>query len=427
MPHRARLSIPVAIHELAAKGFSSGADAYERGRPDYAPEAVATLVRELGIGPGTRLLDLAAGTGKLTRQLVDTGAEIVAVEPVVEMRAKLVAAVPSSEALDGTAEHIPLPNHSVDAVVVAQAFHWFDGVRAISEIHRVLRPGGGLGIIWQSRDARRPWIERLNEIIDGAASGQPRYRGDAWRAAFELTALFDPLEAASFSHVQRGDVDMMVDRVASISYVASMPDDRRLEVISAVRDLLATDPDTAGAELIELPYRADVYWTRPRAVPNGPSTGFVASVNVSPGGVPKHPIAGTRIRSLGLDGDHQADPRNHGGPLQAVCLYSVESIERIAGEGHAAFPGAYGENLTLAGIDWDGLRGGDRLRIGGDGPLLQLTDDATPCVKQARWFVGGDISRISIRRHPEDARWYASVVEEGPVAPGDRVELIRTA
>src|SRR5206468_5205801 len=119
----------------------------------------------------------------------------------------LIAAVPSAEAMDGTAERIPLPNHSVDAVVVAQAFHWFDGIRALSEIRRVLRPGGGLGIIWQSRDAIRPWIERLNEIIDGAASGQPRYRGDAWRAMFEVTALFDPLEFASFAHVQRGDVE----------------------------------------------------------------------------------------------------------------------------------------------------------------------------------------------------------------------------
>ncbi|MEA2675599.1 MAG: hypothetical protein QOI92_2791, partial [Chloroflexota bacterium] len=406
----------MAINETAAKGFSAGADAYERGRPDYTPDAVATLVRELRIGPGTRVLDLAAGTGKLTRQLVDTGAEIVAVEPVAEMRAKLAIAVPGVEALEGTAERIPLPNHSMDAIVVAQAFHWFDGIRAMSEIRRVLVPRGGLGIIWQSRDAIRPWIERLNEIIDGAAAGQPRYRGDAWRASFDLSALFDPLETARFAHIQRGDVDTMVDRVASISYVAAMPADRRAIVLDAVRNLLATDPDTSGADVIELPYRADVFWTRPAPIPAGPSTGLVVSVNVSVGGVPKLAIAGTRVRNLGLDGDGHADLNHHGGPLQAVCLYSVESIERVAGEGHTAFPGAYGENLTLAGIDWNGLRTGDRLRIGGNGPLLQLTDDATPCSKQAQWFIEGDISRISIRRHPEDARWYASVVEEGPVA-----------
>ncbi|HYK96022.1 MAG TPA: MOSC domain-containing protein [Candidatus Dormibacteraeota bacterium] len=417
----------MAINETAAQGFAAGADAYERGRPEYAPEAVATLVRELGIGPGKRVLDLAAGTGKLTRQLVDSGADIVAVEPVAEMRAKLVDAVPGVEALDGTAERIPLPNHSVDAVVVGQAFHWFDGVRALSEVHRVLQPSGGLGLVWQSRDATRPWVLRLNEIIDGAASGQPRFRDDGWRAAFDVLGLFDPIATASFSHIQRAGVDTIVDRVASISYVAAMRVDRRAGVLDAVRNLLAADPDTSGATVIELPYRADVFWTRAAAIPVGPSAGMVGAVNVSPGGVPKLPIAGTRIRYLGLDGDGHADQSHHGGPLQAVCLYSVESIERVAGEGHTAFPGAYGENLTLMGIDWHGLRTGDRLRIGEGGPLLQLTDDATPCEKQARWFKDGQISRISIRRHPEDARWYASVVEEGPVATGDRVELIRTA
>ena len=206
-----------------------------------------------------------------------------------------------------------------------------------------------------------------------------------------------------------------------------MPAERRNVVLDEVRNLLATDPETAGADVVELPYRAHVYWTRPRAIPTGPSTGVVVSVNVSPGGVPKLPIAGTRIHRLGLDGDRQADREHHGGPLQAVCLYSVEAIERIAGEGHQAFPGAYGDNLTLAGIDWGELRHGDRLRIGDAGLLLELTDDATPCSKQAHWFLEGRIERISVRRYPEDARWYASVVEEGPVAPGDTVEVIRTA
>lgn len=414
----------MAIHESAARGFSAGADAYERGRPDYSPEAIAALVRELGIGPGSRVLDLAAGTGKLTRQLVDTGAELVAVEPIAEMRAKLVATVPTAETLEGTAEQIPLPNHSVDAVVVGQAFHWFDGVRAVSEIRRVLRPTGAVGMIWQARDQIRPWIERLNEIIDCVDDGHPRFRTEAWRDGFDLVALFDPIQEAAFDTVQRGGVETIVDRVASISYIAAMPADGRAAVLEEVRQLLATDPDTAGADVIELPYRAHIYWTRPRAIPREAATGVVVSVNTSPGGVPKRPMAGTTIRRLGLDGDSHADPRHHGGPLQAVCLYSVEAIERVAAEGHQAFPGAYGENLTLAGIDWRGRRSGDRLRIGESGPLLELTDDATPCEQQAQWFIDRQIARISIKRYPEDARWYASVVEEGPVAPGDRVRLL---
>lgn len=414
----------MVIHEAAAKGFSAGADAYERGRPDYAPEAVATLVRELGIGPEVRVLDLAAGTGKLTRQLVDTGAQLVAVEPIAEMRAKLVAAAPGVEALDGTAERIPLPNHSVDAVVVGQAFHWFDGVRAVSEIRRVLRPTGALGLIWQSRVPARPWIERLEEIIDRAAAGEPRFRTGSWRDAFDRVALFEPIEDATFDHVQRGDPEMIVDRVASISYVAALPAERRQIVLGEVRDLLATDSEIVGADVVELPYRAHVYWTRPSSLPAGPSPGLVVAVNVSPGGVPKLPIAGAYVRDLGLDGDGHVSPK-HGGLSKAVCLYSVEAIERIAAEGHQAFPGAYGENLTLAGLDMASLRTGDRLRIGTGGPLLELTDNATPCAKQARWFKEARIERISALLYPEDARWYASVVEEGPVAPGDPVEVIR--
>lgn len=418
----------MTIHEQAAKGFAAGADAYERGRPDYSPEAVARLASELRLGPGRKLLDLAAGTGKLTRQLVDSGAEIVAVEPIGEMRAKLEAAVPGATAIHGTAEDIPLESHTIDAVVVGQAFHWFDGIRAASEIRRVLKPDGALGLIWQSRDASHGWVKALNELIDQADDGHPRFRDNAWFEPFDLTALFDPIEEATYSHVQRGAPSVIVDRVASISYVAAMPDERRLAVLEDVERLLATDPETAGKEVVELPYTAHVYWTRPRAVPAGPSTGLLLSVNTSPGGVPKHPIGRGRMGWRGVEGDGHSQPEPvHGTIAQAACLLAFEAIERIRADGHQAFPGAYGENLTIAGLDWGGLRHGDRLRIGEQGPLLELTDYATPCNTQAQWFIGGRTGRISSRRHPEDSRWYARVVAEGDVAAGDLVRLTRTA
>ena len=418
----------MAIHEAAAKGFAAGADAYERGRPSYSPEAIAHIVRALGIGPGSRVLDLAAGTGKLTRELAPTGAELIAVEPIAEMRAKLVETLPGVEAVEGTAEDIPLPNHSVDAVVVGQAFHWFDGIRAASEIRRVLRPTGGLALIWQARDASLPWVAKLNQIIDGADDGHPRFRTEAWRAVFDLTALFDPLEAAEFSYLQRGTAAVLRDRVASISYVAAMPDERRFAVLDEVDALLAGDPATAGADVIELPHRVHVYTTRPRKAPTGPTTGLLLSVNTSPGGVPKRPIGAGRMRWRGVDGDGHDKPEPiHGTPAQAACLYPFEAIERVRADGHQAFPGAYGENFTIAGLDWAGLRHGDRLRMGEHGPLLLLTTYATPCDTQARWFVDGRYGRISGRKHPEDARWYASVLEEGDVAPGDPVHQIRTA
>lgn len=417
------------IHESAAKGFAAGADAYERGRPTYATESIDRLIAELGIGPGKRVLDLAAGTGKLTRQIAPSGAEIVAVEPIDEMRARLVASMPEIEAIPGTAENIPLPNHSVDAVVVGQAFHWFDGIRAVSEIRRVLRPGGAVGMIWQARDPNQPWIVKLEEIINRIDDGHPRYRTAHWREAFDLTALFEPIEEAVFPYVQRGTPETIVDRVASISYVAALPEDVRAPYLDEVRELLATDHATAGRDVIELPYTSHIFWTRPRAVPADAGVGLVASVNGNDGGVPKAPIGRSFIRTLGLDGDRQGDPRVHGGPLQAVCLQAFEAMERIRADGHQAFPGAYGDNLTILGIDWAALRSGDRLEIGprAEGPLLQLTDDATPCAKQARWFIDGRIGRISVAAYPADIRWYASVVREGPVTAGDQMVRIPRA
>ena len=418
----------MVIHEQAARGFAAGADAYERGRPEHSGESVDLLAGELGFGAGSRVVDLGAGTGKLTRQLVATGADVVAIEPIAEMRSKLERLLPGVEALGGTAEDLPLPNHSVDAVLVAQAFHWFDGLRALSEIRRVLKPDGGLGLLWQARDASVPWVARLNEIIDAADDGHPRFRDGGWREPFELTALFQPLQETRLRSVQVASPEAIVDRVASISYIAAMTEPEREPVLADARRLLATDAATAHLETIELPHVVHVYWTRPTAVPEGPSTGVLLSVNTSPGGVPKRPIGRGRMRWRGVDGDAHSQPEPvHGTPAQAACLYPFEAIERVRADGHQAFPGAYGESFTIAGLDWGGLRGGDRLRIGRGGPLLELTDYATPCTTQKRWFTDGRYGRISQRKHPEDARWYAAVLEEGPVAPGDEVRLIRTA
>jgi MOSC domain-containing protein YiiM len=154
-------------------------------------------------------------------------------------------------------------------------------------------------------------------------------------------------------------------------------------------------------------------------------TGHVHQVNLSPGGVPKLPVLGARVGRLGLDGDGHHEPEPiHGGPDQAVSLYCIEAIARVAADGHTAFPGAFGENLTLEGLDWVSLGAGDRLAIGDEGLEIELTKNASPCSTLEHYFTDGRFARISQKVRPEDARWYARVLHEGAVRPGDRVDVM---
>ena len=221
-----------------------------------------------------------------------------------------------------------------------------------------------------------------------------------------------------------------MDRVTAISHVAAADPATREALLERLRAVLDSSPDTAGRAVVDLPYDTSVMWAARRTIDPG-DAGIVATVNVNGGGVPKPPIAGTRILALGLAGDGHTEPEPiHGGPIAAVSLYAQEAIERVREDGHAAFPGAYGENLTLLGIDWATLREGDRLEIGDcegegeDGALIELTQDAAPCQTIAHWFTRRRIARISHKVHPEDARWYARVLREGPVAPGMAVRRI---
>ena len=248
------------IHEAAARGFAQAAEAYERGRPGYASEAVEHLCGVLEIEPGRTVLDLAAGTGKLTRLLVPTGAELVAVEPVEEMRAALARALPEVIAVAGTAEDVPLSDAAVDAVVVGSAFHWFRGDEALAEIHRVLRPGGRLGLLWNVRDESVSWVAGLTEIMEPHRGAAPGYASGAWREAFGRTPLFSRLRHAEFRHVHRLEREAVVARVASVSFVAALSESDRADVLARVRVLLAGDPETRGREVVELPYRTDVWW-----------------------------------------------------------------------------------------------------------------------------------------------------------------------
>jgi SAM-dependent methyltransferase len=232
----------------STRGFRVAAEAYDRGRPEYPSEAVSWLAERLRIGPGRRVLDLAAGTGKLTRRLAVTGAEVVAVEPLAEMLERLVAALPAVEAHEGTAEAIPLPDADVDAVTVAQAFHWFRSDAALPELHRVLRPGGGLGLVWNTRDQDDPLQAEITQLIRPLAGGTPEWL--ALRGALAATIvgeLFGPVEEQAFTMRQELDADGLVQRVLSISYVAAASERDRRRIERRLRDL-------AGGGAVSLPY-----------------------------------------------------------------------------------------------------------------------------------------------------------------------------
>jgi SAM-dependent methyltransferase len=251
-----------AIHHSAADGYSAQADRYVQGRPDY-PDAVAGWLRgRLELRPGKTVVDLGAGTGKFTTNLVDTGAQVIAVEPVAEMRAKLSRTFPAVDARDGTATSIPLADNSIDALVCAQAFHWFATTDALADMHRVLRPGGRLGLIWNQRDESVDWVAALARILDAYEGDTPRFAKGTWREAFPFDG-FTPLQEDRFPHGHTGPAeDVIVNRVRSTSFIAALPADAEARVIEQVRALVARTPELAGKEFVTMPYVTLAYSSR---------------------------------------------------------------------------------------------------------------------------------------------------------------------
>ncbi|MFL5912215.1 MAG: class I SAM-dependent methyltransferase [Gaiellaceae bacterium] len=234
----------------ATRGFELAADAYERGRPDYPAAAIDWLVDQFDLGPGRTVVDLAAGTGKLTRLLVPSGADVVAVEPIAEMRVKIEHA----RVIEGTAEEIPLPDASADVVAVAQAFHWFRAEEALAEIHRVLRPGGGLALVWNTRDDTESLHAAVSAILAPLDHGTPRRHKKDWAAIVDASGLFAPTESVTFEHEQLVDEDGLVERFTSVSFVAAAPPAVRADVESQLRALAR-----AAGTPIRVPYVTEVY------------------------------------------------------------------------------------------------------------------------------------------------------------------------
>lgn len=226
--------------------FGSQAAAYERGRPSYPPEAVDWLLAPTPTWDARDVLDLGAGTGKLTTRLVERGLRVVAVDPIAEMLEVLRATVPDTPALLGTAEQIPLEDNTVDAVLVAQAWHWFDPRRAATEVARVLRPGGRLGLLWNVRDERLGWVKEFGRIVGGER--------DIDDTRVDLPAPFTDVATHHVEWTNYITAQALIDYVASRSYCITSPAEVRTRTLDEVRDLLATHPALANSSGIAVPY-----------------------------------------------------------------------------------------------------------------------------------------------------------------------------
>jgi SAM-dependent methyltransferase len=251
----------VSVHDIARRGFGTEAGAYERSRPSYPSDAVDWLTAGLALGPGVRVADLAAGTGKFTRLLVPTGATVIAIEPVAGMWQQFRSTSPAVPIVAGTAERLPIAGAALDAVTVAQAFHWFDAEAAFAELARVVRPGGRVGIVWNARDRSVAWVDQVWGIMDRVEKEAPWRDHDAWReSALGNRPGFGDLRTATFHHDQRLPPDLVVERFRGVSHVAALPDADKERILDEVRHVLATHPETVGRSELAIPYRVDAMW-----------------------------------------------------------------------------------------------------------------------------------------------------------------------
>jgi ubiquinone/menaquinone biosynthesis C-methylase UbiE len=243
-------NVPQPSRAERASSFARVADEYERGRPGYPREAIQWLLSSEPL----EVLDLGAGTGKLSSALLNAGHHVIAVEPLDEMRAVLTSRLPQVHALEGTAEQLPLANASVDAVAVGAAFHWFDQTVALAEIARVLRRPGVLGLLGNSFDTATPWVAAVREIL-----GPPAIeRRGHWPAVKELSERFTEVEQHEFPHAQEIDRASLRDLASSRSSLAIMSESQRDTVLARLDLLWEHEPELTANTQVLLPWRTRV-------------------------------------------------------------------------------------------------------------------------------------------------------------------------
>ncbi len=243
------------VHESASAGYQRQSSVYASVRPSYHPDLVDRFVEMFGNGA---VVELGAGSGIFTSQLVASGCVPTAVEPVSEMRERLHRAVPQVVVVDGSAEATGLEVSSVDTVVAAQAFHWFDHPRALDEIDRILRSGGHLVCLWNVRDENVPWVANYTEIVDRYAGDTPRYRTMEWRRAIDDDERFEPVGEWELENPVSATPDQVVDRALSTSFIAALDESTQRTALEAIRAVT----DDLGPTF-DYPYRSELQaWVR---------------------------------------------------------------------------------------------------------------------------------------------------------------------
>lgn len=247
------------VHTSAQQGFSTQAVTYAQGRPDYPRQLTGWLADTLRIDAQSSVIDLGAGTGKFTRLLSTLAPTLTAVEPVAAMGAQLTKLLPDVRLVNGTAESIPLPSASTDAVVCAQAFHWLSTEAALAEIHRVLKPDGRLGLVWNVRDESVDWVAAITEIITPYEGDTPRFHTGRWREAFTGEYFSDPeVTCFPYSHVGSPQ-EVIMDRFLSVSFIAALPDAPKAVVTAQLQALIDTHPALKGRDTVAFPYQTQAY------------------------------------------------------------------------------------------------------------------------------------------------------------------------
>jgi SAM-dependent methyltransferase len=255
----------VPVHDVAATGFGQAADVYEDARPSYPSDAVAWLVEHLHIAPGARVVDLAAGTGKLTRLLAPVGATLVAAEPVEGMRETFTRVCPDVPMVACTAELMAFASGSLDAITVAQGFHWFDAPVALTEFARALRSGGRVGLVWNARDRSNDFVDQLWGVLDDIEKKAPWRNHERWSdSALVEHPEFGELHEGTFFHEQVLTPEQVIARFRSVSHVAVLPPDEQAAAVVRFQHVLDTHPLAAGREQVSIPYRVDAYWCERR-------------------------------------------------------------------------------------------------------------------------------------------------------------------